>query len=300
MRVIDFSMLTPGAFCSQILADLGATVLKVERPEGGFRCADGGWVTITASENHPFPALTGVIGRPEMGRDPANASYASRKASAAGINAAVREWVAGHDRATVEPTHGQASSNHVWNAQGTIAGNAVIGWLGFNTHFQKPGVTYRVSPMARGQMVFWADVGNVFEDGSWEQGPVLIGRDGFSAAWITCSDGRSIVSNHVEADFDLDEDGWAREVRCRFVDSATGERQEWSWRPKPGSNMVELPHAAPYLRHKRSAEGTFTRVGENRTLKHSSAWPDFQVDGRIEALLAEQAARRSRMGGQPQ
>jgi hypothetical protein len=41
MRVIDFSMLTPGAFCSQILADLGATVLKVERPEGGFRCADG-------------------------------------------------------------------------------------------------------------------------------------------------------------------------------------------------------------------------------------------------------------------
>jgi hypothetical protein len=35
VRVIDFSMLTPGAFASQILADLGATVLKIERPGTG-------------------------------------------------------------------------------------------------------------------------------------------------------------------------------------------------------------------------------------------------------------------------
>jgi len=35
IRVIDFSNLTPGPFASQALADLGATVLKIERPGSG-------------------------------------------------------------------------------------------------------------------------------------------------------------------------------------------------------------------------------------------------------------------------
>ncbi|MGE0386699.1 MAG: CaiB/BaiF CoA transferase family protein [Gammaproteobacteria bacterium] len=35
LRVLDMSMLTPGPFATQILADLGATVLKVERPPIG-------------------------------------------------------------------------------------------------------------------------------------------------------------------------------------------------------------------------------------------------------------------------
>lgn len=35
VRVLDFSILTPGPFASQALADLGATVLKVERPGTG-------------------------------------------------------------------------------------------------------------------------------------------------------------------------------------------------------------------------------------------------------------------------
>jgi len=35
LRVLDMSMLTPGPFATQILADLGATVLKVERPPVG-------------------------------------------------------------------------------------------------------------------------------------------------------------------------------------------------------------------------------------------------------------------------
>ena len=34
-KVLDFSMFTPGPFASQILADLGATVLKIERPGVG-------------------------------------------------------------------------------------------------------------------------------------------------------------------------------------------------------------------------------------------------------------------------
>src|SRR4030095_15174264 len=37
VRVLDLSFFTPGPFASQILADLGATVLKVEAPPQGDR-----------------------------------------------------------------------------------------------------------------------------------------------------------------------------------------------------------------------------------------------------------------------
>ena len=40
LRVLDLSIFTPGPFASQIFADLGATVLKVEAPPGGDRERD--------------------------------------------------------------------------------------------------------------------------------------------------------------------------------------------------------------------------------------------------------------------
>ena len=35
VRVVDFSRLLPGAFCTLLLSDLGAEVIKVEHPRGG-------------------------------------------------------------------------------------------------------------------------------------------------------------------------------------------------------------------------------------------------------------------------
>ena len=35
LRVIDVSEEIAGAYCAKLLADLGADVVKVERPEGG-------------------------------------------------------------------------------------------------------------------------------------------------------------------------------------------------------------------------------------------------------------------------
>lgn len=195
-----------------------------------------------------------------------------------------------------EPTNGQGTTNQVLSAKGTIAGRKVSGWLGFNAHFQRPGLNYRISPMVRGgQMLMWLDVGNVFEDGSWEQGPIIVGRDGFTAIWITNDKGEMTFSQDVHAEFDLGDDGFATEMRFSYHDARTGDLMKWVWRPKPGSNMTQLPSLAPHLKYKRSAEGSCVRVGENRKLLHTSAWPELQVDERIEAFLAEQAAHGRRV-----
>jgi hypothetical protein len=203
--------------------------------------------------------------------------------------------VSGHVEGTgyqfYEPTHGQGQTTHVSTAEGTIGGQAVHGLLALNTHFHHPGNNYRISEMVLGgQMLTWIDVGNVYEDGSWEKGPIVIGRDGFCGAWISNSRGEHTWSNDIDGEIAYDDNGFLARMDFRFRDARTGDPQHWVWTAKPGSNLVDIPKLAPHLKNKRSAEGSCVRMGENRKLTYTSSWPEWLADGRAEKFAAERVA----------
>lgn len=191
-----------------------------------------------------------------------------------------------------DATGAQGSTNHVFLATGRIGNKQVTGWLGLNAHFQAPGINYRISPMIKNKlMVTWFDVGNIYEDGSWEQGPIIVGREGFSFVMIVNDKGQVTHSSDVIADFRVREDGYPVEMLIRYFDAQTGAPMEWVWKPKPHTEMVDLPKAAPYLINKRSSEGSCIRVGEKRSIRHASSWPEFQADDRVQAYRSELAGR---------
>jgi hypothetical protein len=187
-----------------------------------------------------------------------------------------------------DPTGAQGSTNHIFLASGTIAGKRVNGWLGLNAHFQSPGINYRISPMIKSKlMLTWFDVANIYEDGSWEQGPIVVGRGGYNFLMISNDKGQVTHGSDLIADFVQREDGYPTQMTIRYFDSLTGEPMTWIWNMKPGTEMFDLPRAAPYLANKRSSEGCCLRAGEKRTVKHSSSWPEFQADDRVAAYRSE-------------
>ena len=181
-----------------------------------------------------------------------------------------------------EPTHSQGLFNFTLKLEGTIVGVPVEGWMGFNSHFQKPGVNYRISEMVIGkQLLVRMDIANTFADGSWEAGPIMVGRDGMGVACITDSNGKVSFSRDVKCAFELDEDDFPRRLTFTYRDAVTGEEVTRIWEQKPAARMTDQPKMAPHLRYKRSAEGICLRKGENRELRHGSAWPEFQADERL-------------------
>ncbi len=57
LRVLDLSRLLPGPYCSRILADFGAQVIKIERPEGGDWLRHAPPLDPSSSESLLFRAL---------------------------------------------------------------------------------------------------------------------------------------------------------------------------------------------------------------------------------------------------
>ncbi|MGA8393985.1 MAG: CoA transferase, partial [Burkholderiaceae bacterium] len=59
-----------------------------------YRCSDGGYALIAGNGDSIFKRLTAVIGREDLGRDPALADNAGRVARVAEIDSAIGTWAA--------------------------------------------------------------------------------------------------------------------------------------------------------------------------------------------------------------
>jgi hypothetical protein len=191
-----------------------------------------------------------------------------------------------------DPTDGQFIVEQAFPAEGVIGGRAVTGFLGLDAQYFPIGINYRNSPFCNdGRLLAWIYLHNIYEDGGWDEGSIIMGREGYQLAWILNEKGEFSFSGNVDAQFDLRDDGFPLEMHIRFHDAKTGKPSVWHWTLKPGSEMVDVAKKSPRMKHKRSCEGFLVREGETRMLTFASAWPEFHADGRHDAFRIKRAGR---------
>lgn len=125
-QVIDLSLLEPMlAIMGPDVTNVAATgrpaeTLKIASPRGAYRCADGGWVSLSGSTDGMARRVFEAIGRPDLIEDPRFATNAARLANDDQVEAMLRDFIGGLEReaaltlfrargVTVGPIHDAAS-----------------------------------------------------------------------------------------------------------------------------------------------------------------------------------------------
>jgi crotonobetainyl-CoA:carnitine CoA-transferase CaiB-like acyl-CoA transferase len=125
-QVIDLSLLEPMlAIMGPDVTNAAATgkpahTLKIASPRGAYRCADGGWVSLSGSTDTMARRVFEAIGRPDLIEDPRFATNAARLLHDDQVEALLRDFIGGMDReaalalfrargVTVGPIHDAAS-----------------------------------------------------------------------------------------------------------------------------------------------------------------------------------------------
>ena len=125
-QVIDLSLLEPMlAIMGPDVTNAAATgrpaeTLKIASPRGAYRCADGGWVSLSGSTDSMARRVFEAIGKAELIEDPRFATNAARLANDEEVEAMLRDFIGGMEReaalalfrargVTVGPIHDAAS-----------------------------------------------------------------------------------------------------------------------------------------------------------------------------------------------
>ncbi len=101
---IDLSLLEPMlAIMGPDVTNVAATgkpaeTLKIASPRGAYRCADGGWVSLSGSTDTMARRVFEAIGRPELIEDPRFATNAARLAHDDQVEAMLRDFIGTMDR----------------------------------------------------------------------------------------------------------------------------------------------------------------------------------------------------------
>ena len=84
-------MLPEYAMDGRIRQPVGAAI-ETAAPTNTYPCADGKWLCIAGNSDLIFARLMAAIGRPDLARDPAYATNASRCAHREALDAAIAAW----------------------------------------------------------------------------------------------------------------------------------------------------------------------------------------------------------------
>jgi len=84
-------MLPEYALDGRVRQPVGAAI-ETAAPTNTYPCADGRWLCIAGNSDLIFARLMGVIGQPELARDPAYATNADRCARRDALDAAIAAW----------------------------------------------------------------------------------------------------------------------------------------------------------------------------------------------------------------
>jgi crotonobetainyl-CoA:carnitine CoA-transferase CaiB-like acyl-CoA transferase len=103
-QVIDLSLLEPMlAIMGPDVTNAAATgrpaeTLKIASPRGAYRCADGGWVSLSGSTDSMARRVFEAIGKAELIADPRFATNAARLAHDDQVEAMLRDFMGGMER----------------------------------------------------------------------------------------------------------------------------------------------------------------------------------------------------------
>ncbi|WP_009760414.1 hypothetical protein [Rhodococcus sp. JVH1] len=154
---------------------------------------------------------------------------------------------------------------------GLFQGKRVSGPIWFDNSFWKHGVEWKEYGYFLDDQIMWNVFCNKFDDGSYEWGHLVSGRNGFSPGVVIQSTGDVQLTSDTDAWFDLDEDRWPIEATFQVGD-ATYRTDA----PKTG-RMTQFSESrwAGY----RAQLGRTRRDGDDRALVDGLTWNEgFPVE----------------------
>ena len=173
------------------------------------------------------------------------------------------------------PGGGCFSATGKYRARGEVLGREVEGFVGHEIHYFSPGSNWIDSPFGRGREICWQQIANEYVDGTTVQGTFAYGADGWGFAMVHDEHGEFHATTEVTAEATVRENGYPATIRYRFLD------QSWTWRIDHQGERAMLVPGSPL----RGADGTCTRDGDDREVRHSMGNSDWWTDGRADAII---------------
>lgn len=155
------------------------------------------------------------------------------------------------------------SSTCYW-MEGEYQGKRVSGPLWYDNAYWRHGLEWKEYGYFNDLQIMWHVFCNKFEDGTYEWGHLVMGRDGFTPGVVVEGDQVVAMTPSLDARFDMDADDWPTSA----VFDAAGQKYEFTG-PVSG-RMTEFSESrwANY----RAQYGQTRKIGDDRKLVDGLTW----------------------------